>query len=106
MGTALLLFTVFNTALWVTKDKFSDNMTTSVVSAVAPLPIGFAVLVVHLGLGPLTGGGINPMRVLGACVMEHHDFWDTHTSKAFWIYFIGEAALEPNRQPLPCECGS
>jgi hypothetical protein len=89
MGTLILLFTIYNTAIW-SANIAESSMSGSVNSAVAPIPIGFAVLAAHLALGPLTGCGINPMRVLGGCIMEDRDFWDSHTSRAFWIYFVGE----------------
>eukprot|EP00037_Helgoeca_nana_P024637 m.263032 g.263032 ORF g.263032 m.263032 type:complete len:204 (+) comp26701_c0_seq1:104-715(+) len=88
MGTLILLFTIYNTAIW-SANIAESSMPSSVNSAVAPIPIGFAVVAAHLTLGPLTGCGINPMRVLGGCIMEDRDFWDSHTSRAFWIYFVG-----------------
>ncbi|XP_022159426.1 probable aquaporin PIP1-2 [Momordica charantia] len=36
----------------------------------APLPIGFAVFLVHLATIPITGTGINPARSLGAAVVR------------------------------------
>jgi len=38
----------------------------------APLPIGFAVFVVHLATIPITGTGINPARSLGAAVVYNN----------------------------------
>jgi len=64
-------------------------MAGSTVSAMAPLPIGLAVMVSHLTLGPLTGCGINPARVIGAVVWEDEDWWKGRTGKAFWIYIAG-----------------
>lgn len=47
----------------------------------APLPIGFAVFVVHLALIPITGTGINPARSLGAAVVKNaKEIWDDHVS--------------------------
>lgn len=86
MGTTLLIFVVFNVAVW-SSGKASD-MSTSVVSALAPLPIGLAVMVAHLTLGPFTGCGINPARVVGAVVFEDN-FWDGDAGKNFWIYLVG-----------------
>jgi aquaporin PIP len=40
-----------------------------VVQILAPLPIGFAVFVVHLATIPITGTGFNPARSLGAAVV-------------------------------------
>ena len=44
---------------------------------VAPLPIGFAVFLVHLATIPITGTGINPARSLGAAIIYNKDHaWD------------------------------
>ena len=43
----------------------------------APLPIGFAVFMVHLATIPITGTGINPARSFGAAVIINRDkVWD------------------------------
>jgi len=43
----------------------------------APLPIGFAVFLVHLATIPITGTGINPARSLGAAIIYNRDHaWD------------------------------
>lgn len=45
----------------------------------APLPIGFAVFLVHLATIPITGTGINPARSLGASIIFNNDKgWDDH----------------------------
>lgn len=47
----------------------------------APLPIGFAVFLVHLATIPITGTGINPARSLGAAIIFNKDkAWDDHVS--------------------------
>lgn len=47
----------------------------------APLPIGFAVFLVHLATIPITGTGINPARSLGAAIIFNKDHaWDDHVS--------------------------
>lgn len=47
------------------------------VKVLAPLPIGFAVFMVHLATIPITGTGINPARSFGAAVMYGKDkAWD------------------------------
>ncbi|KAK8611068.1 hypothetical protein V6N13_131132 [Hibiscus sabdariffa] len=52
---------------------------------VAPLPIGFAVFLVHLATIPITGTGINPARSLGAAIIFNKDkAWDDH-----WIFWVG-----------------
>jgi glycerol uptake facilitator-like aquaporin len=51
------------------------------VQVLAPLPIGFAVFVVHLATIPITGTGINPARSLGAAVANPtHGKWGQHVS--------------------------
>ena len=46
------------------------------MQVLVPLPIGFAVFVVHLATIPITGTGINPARSLGAAVV--HAAWKDH----------------------------
>lgn len=54
----------------------------------APLPIGFAVFLVHLATIPITGTGINPARSLGAALVYNKDqAWDNHVS-LFYIFFL------------------
>jgi len=49
------------------------------IQVLAPLPIGFAVFMVHLATIPITGTGINPARSLGAAVIYNNDkAWDDH----------------------------
>lgn len=51
----------------------------------APLPIGFAVFMVHLATIPITGTGINPARSFGAAVIYNHTTaWNDHVS----IYIV------------------
>jgi aquaporin PIP len=53
----------------------------SFIPVLVPLPIGFAVFVVHLATIPITGTGINPARSLGAAVMyNQHKAWEDHVS--------------------------
>lgn len=47
------------------------------LKVLAPLPIGFAVFIVHLATIPITGTGINPARSLGAAVIYNKEkAWD------------------------------
>jgi len=47
------------------------------VQVLAPLPIGFAVFMVHLATIPITGTGINPARSFGAAVIYNNGkVWD------------------------------
>lgn len=51
------------------------------IQILAPLPIGFAVFLVHLATIPITGTGINPARSLGAAIIYNRDrAWDDHVS--------------------------
>lgn len=48
----------------------------------APLPIGFAVFLVHLATIPITGTGINPARSLGAAIIFNKDrAWNDQVSE-------------------------
>lgn len=89
MGTILLIFVVFSTAHWAAKPDH-NNLSGTIIGSLAPIPIGFAVAVAHLVLGPFTGCGINPARVIGAVIWDTK-FWDTRTGQGgnFWIYIVG-----------------
>ncbi|RLN18269.1 hypothetical protein C2845_PM02G11440 [Panicum miliaceum] len=63
-----------------------------VLQALAPLPIGFPVFVVHLATIPITGTGINPARSFSAAVAYNqasawHDQW------IFWVGPLIGAAI-------------
>lgn len=79
MGTFLLVYTVFS----ATDAKRSAR--DSHVPILAPLPIGFAVFLVHLATIPITGTGINPARSLGAALIYNKSHaWNDH-----WIFWVG-----------------
>lgn len=79
IGTFVLVYTVFS----ATDPKRSAR--DSHVPVLAPLPIGFAVFMVHLATIPITGTGINPARSFGAAVIYNKDkAWDDH-----WIFWVG-----------------
>ncbi|KZV35165.1 hypothetical protein F511_06871 [Dorcoceras hygrometricum] len=79
IGTFVLVYTVFS----ATDPKRSAR--DSHVPVLAPLPIGFAVFMVHLATIPFTGTGINPARSFGAAVIYNQDkAWDVH-----WIFWVG-----------------
>ncbi|KAJ8464934.1 hypothetical protein OPV22_027486 [Ensete ventricosum] len=79
IGTFVLVYTVFS----ATDPKRSAR--DSHVPVLAPLPIGFAVFMVHLATIPITGTGINPARSFGAAVIYNQDKpWDDH-----WIFWVG-----------------
>ncbi|KAG6557990.1 hypothetical protein Mapa_000169 [Marchantia paleacea] len=79
IGTFVLVYTVFS----ATDPK--RNARDSHVPVLAPLPIGFAVFMVHLATIPITGTGINPARSFGAAVIFNAEkSWDDH-----WIFWVG-----------------
>jgi aquaporin PIP len=79
IGTFVLVYTVFS----ATDPK--RNARDSHVPVLAPLPIGFAVFMVHLATIPITGTGINPARSFGAAVIYNHEkVWDDQ-----WIFWVG-----------------
>ncbi|PIN15046.1 Aquaporin (major intrinsic protein family) [Handroanthus impetiginosus] len=79
IGTFVLVYTVFS----ATDPK--RNARDSHVPVLAPLPIGFAVFMVHLATIPITGTGINPARSFGAAVIYNNSkAWDDH-----WIFWVG-----------------
>ncbi|CAJ2654419.1 aquaporin pip2-7-like protein [Trifolium pratense] len=79
IGTFVLVYTVFS----ATDPK--RNARDSHVPVLAPLPIGFAVFMVHLATIPITGTGINPARSFGSAVIYNEDkIWDDQ-----WIFWVG-----------------
>ncbi|MQM09139.1 hypothetical protein Taro_042004 [Colocasia esculenta] len=79
VGTFVLVYTVFSAT------DAKRNARDSHVPVLAPLPIGFAVFLVHLATIPITGTGINPARSLGAAIIYNRDkAWDDH-----WIFWVG-----------------
>eukprot|EP00262_Sarcandra_glabra_P015537 TRINITY_DN47_c0_g1_i1.p1 TRINITY_DN47_c0_g1~~TRINITY_DN47_c0_g1_i1.p1 ORF type:complete len:288 (-),score=13.39 TRINITY_DN47_c0_g1_i1:342-1205(-) len=79
IGTFVLVYTVFS----ATDPKRSAR--DSHVPVLAPLPIGFAVFMVHLATIPITGTGINPARSFGAAVIYNKEkIWDDQ-----WIFWVG-----------------
>ncbi|KAK9999064.1 hypothetical protein SO802_018667 [Lithocarpus litseifolius] len=79
IGTFVLVYTVFS----ATDPK--RNARDSHVPVLAPLPIGFAVFMVHLATIPITGTGINPARSFGAAVIYNQTkAWDDQ-----WLFWVG-----------------
>ncbi|KAH7537527.1 hypothetical protein FEM48_Zijuj03G0102500 [Ziziphus jujuba var. spinosa] len=79
VGTFVLVYTVFSAT------DAKRNARDSHVPILAPLPIGFAVFLVHLATIPITGTGINPARSLGAAIIFNKErSWDHH-----WIFWVG-----------------
>ncbi|KAF8008317.1 hypothetical protein BT93_K2099 [Corymbia citriodora subsp. variegata] len=82
IGTFVLVYTVLS----ATDPK--RNARDSFVPVLVPLPIGFAVFLVHLATIPITGTGINPARSFGAAVMYgNKKVWDEQ-----WIFWVGPFA--------------
>ncbi|CAL5419930.1 unnamed protein product [Camellia sinensis] len=79
IGTFVLVYTIFS----ATDPK--RNACNYHVPVLAPLPIGFAVFMVHFATNPITGTGINPDRSFGAIMIYgKHKAWDDQ-----WIFWIG-----------------
>ncbi|KAL7195545.1 hypothetical protein ACSBR1_035720 [Camellia fascicularis] len=79
IGTFVLVYTVFS----ATNPK--RNARDSHVPVLAPLPIGFAVFMVHLATIPITGMGINPARSFSTTVIYgKQKAWDDQ-----WIFWVG-----------------
>ncbi|KAK4743159.1 hypothetical protein SAY87_001160 [Trapa incisa] len=79
MGTFVLVYTVFSAT------DAKRNARDSHVPILAPLPIGFAVFLVHLATIPVTGTGINPARSLGAAIIYNRSHaWHDH-----WVFWVG-----------------
>ncbi|XP_020886584.1 probable aquaporin PIP1-5, partial [Arabidopsis lyrata subsp. lyrata] len=75
IGTFVLVYTVFS----ATDAKRSAR--DSHVPILVPLPIGFAVFLVHLATIPITGTSSNPARSLGAAIIYNKDHaWDDHVN--------------------------
>ncbi|KAF8365115.1 hypothetical protein HHK36_032858 [Tetracentron sinense] len=83
VGTFVLVYTVFSAT--DAKRNARDSHVPIFSTILAPLPIGFAVFLVHLATIPITGTGINPARSLGAAIIYNKDHaWDD-----LWIFWVG-----------------
>ena len=80
VGTFILMTTVFMTAV---RPSNMDKDTSS-EEALAPLPIGISIFVVHTVLIPFTNCGINPARSFGPALVSNT--WDDH-----WVFWLGPA---------------
>jgi MIP family channel proteins len=85
MGTFFLIFVVINVAVWASNK--SSNLNESLVAGIAPLTIGLTILVDHVVLGPISGCGINPSRMIGSVVFEDAKWWDKHGANV-WVYIV------------------
>ncbi|KAJ8900524.1 hypothetical protein K2173_025301 [Erythroxylum novogranatense] len=79
VGTFLLVYTVFSAT------DAKRNARDSFVPTLQPLPIGFAVFLVHVATIPITGTGINPARSLGAAIIYNNK----HAWNDQWIFWVG-----------------
>ncbi len=69
------------------------------MQVLAPLPIGFAVFMVHLATIPITGTSINPARSFGpAVIYNRHTGWHQLVSES--IYCKTETPLNQIRANL------
>ncbi|CAI0442763.1 unnamed protein product [Linum tenue] len=95
IGTFVLVYTVFS----ATDPK--RNARDSHIPVLAPLPIGFAVFMVHLATIPITGTGINPARSFGAAVIFNQEKpWDDHVSVHTTMNSINET-IKTSQFELP-----
>eukprot|EP00121_Abeoforma_whisleri_P005435 Awhi_evm1s4928 len=78
VGTALLCFVVFGTAV--------DRRASTYVKHMAPLAIGFAVFLAHILLVPLTGCGINPARSTASVIVAVAS--GDGSADQLWLYWI------------------
>lgn len=70
----------------------------NILQILAPLPIGFAVFLVHLATIPITGTGINPARSLGAAIIYNKDHaWDDHVSSSLITSMVVLSVISMNR---------
>mmetsp|Transcript_2352 Transcript_2352/g.4091 ORF Transcript_2352/g.4091 Transcript_2352/m.4091 type:complete len:355 (-) Transcript_2352:95-1159(-) len=76
IGTYVLVFTVLHSAVH----------TKSTARNAAPIAIGWAVLLAHLVLVPLTGCGINPARTFGPLVVNSMAGVNKWT-RGWWVYY-------------------
>jgi glycerol uptake facilitator-like aquaporin len=80
-------FSKFDVISWTKFVSFFFDMMMNAGQVLAPLPIGFAVFMVHLATIPITGTGINPARSFGAQVIYNHD-WHQHVSTQIIIILL------------------
>ena len=82
MGTALLVYTVLETAVNAKSATTEGKAPSPATSRPSRLPIGLAVFIAHVVLIPITGCSINPTRSFGPSVVANS--WANH-----WIWWIG-----------------
>ena len=84
MGTFVLVWTVLMTA--ISKNSIAANL--------APIAIGWSIILAHLLLIPITGCGINPARSLGPHLVSIMA-GETIGVRGWWVYytapFVGSA---------------
>ncbi|MQL90309.1 hypothetical protein Taro_022900 [Colocasia esculenta] len=93
IGTVVLVYTIF-----VTTDP-KCNARDSRIPVLAPLPIGFAVFMVHLATIPITDTDINPARSFGAAIIYNKEkAWDDQDLLG------GTIPLSCHRRRIPPVC--
>lgn len=98
MGTFLLVFTVLHVAV--------HNKSTA--GNVAPIAIGWAVLVAHLVSIPFTGCGINPARSFGPMIVDTiGGMGGIVWARGFWVFytapFVGSTVAALTYKFIFCE---
>jgi aquaporin TIP len=94
---AVLTFALVRVVFAVAMDPRGNHV-------IAPLVIGFTILIIHLMAIPLTGAGVNPARSFGPALVQGD--WHDH-----WVYWIGPliggatAALSYQLVQMPKEEG-
>jgi len=64
------------------KDEYGNLVRLYSSSYLAPIPVGFAVIMGIVAAGNLSGGSMNPARSFGPALVSGH--WEGH-----WVYWIG-----------------
>ncbi|KAI3869319.1 hypothetical protein MKW92_053169 [Papaver armeniacum] len=93
VGTFVLVYTVLSAT--DNKRRARDSH----IPVLAPLPIGFAVFLVHLATIPITGTGINPARSFGPAVIYNGEkVWDDQYINCLflnWHFVLQRDLLKP-----------
>merc|ERR1712137_1475284 len=79
--TFTLVITVFSNAVQGDPDRSGDSKN-AITGNIAPIPIGFAVILGILATGNVSGGSMNPARSIGPAVAA--GYWHVH-----YVYWIG-----------------
>ncbi|XP_037464608.1 aquaporin PIP1-3/PIP1-4-like [Triticum dicoccoides] len=81
IGTFFLVYTVFSATDAKRNARDSHVPMSTITAILAPLPIGFAVFLVHLATIPITGIVINLARSLGTAIIYNREHaWSDHVT--------------------------